>query len=112
MRKNLGLLTLGVFLTIAAIWGGAMILGLIPISHAVSLILISTGIWTIAVAGIKAKRPEEKGGAFGNFSWGMLFIVIGGSWYLSSTGMPIELTVVFVLLLLGTLAIYASLKSR
>ncbi|MCW3980544.1 MAG: hypothetical protein NWF11_03620 [Candidatus Bathyarchaeota archaeon] len=112
MKRQLGLLTLGVFLIIVAIWVGAFILSLITFNDVLPLVLLSSGIWTVVIAAVKAVRPKKNGGAFGIFGWGTLFIVVGGSWYFSSLGMPIEFTVVFVLLLLGALAIAAALKSR
>jgi hypothetical protein len=111
-KQQLGLLTLGVILIIVATWVAAFILSLISLSDIFPLVLLSSGIWTIVVAGIKAIASKESDGAFGIFGWGTLFIVVGGSWYFSNLGMPIEYTIVFVLLLLGALAIAAGLKSR
>jgi hypothetical protein len=112
MKRQLGLLTLGVFLIIVATWVGAFILSLITLNDVLPLVLLSSGIWTVVVAGLKAIISKENGGAFGIFGWGTLLIVVGGSWYFSSLGMPIEFTIVFVLLLLGALAIASALKSR
>lgn len=109
-RFSLGLLTFGVFLIIVAVWIAALVLTIVVAKNLVPLILLSSGIWTVIVAGIKAIKPEEEG-AFSTFGWGMLFIVLGGSWYLSNRGMPIEFTVVFVLILLGALAVVAALRS-
>ncbi len=111
-KRQLGLLTLGVFLIIVATWVGAFFLSIIAFNDILPLILLSSGVWAVVVAGIKTLTSRETGGAFGVFGWGTLFIVVGGSWYFSSLGMPIEFTVVFVLLLLGVLAIAAGLKSR
>ncbi len=112
MKRQLGLLSLGVFLIIVATWVGAFILSLITLNDVLPLVLLSSGIWAVIVAGIKALKPKDNGGAFGIFGWGTLCIVVGGSWYFSSLGMPIEFTLVFVLLLLGALAIASALKSR
>lgn len=108
-KIHLGLLSFGVFLILVAVWIAAWVLTIIAAENLVPLILLSSGIWTVVVAGLKAVKPEE--GAFSTFGWGMLFIVLGGSWYLSNTGMPIEFTVVFVLLLLGALAVVVALRS-
>ncbi len=111
-KQQWGLLTLGVILIIVATWIGAFILSLISLSDVLPLVLLSSGAWTIVVAGIRAIASKESGGSFGIFGWGTLFMVIGGSWYFTNLGMPIEYTIVFVLLLLGALAIAAGLKSR
>ncbi|MFQ6068630.1 MAG: hypothetical protein ACE5KD_03705 [Candidatus Bathyarchaeia archaeon] len=109
-RIHLGLLTFGVFLIIVAVWIAASVLAIITTKNLVPLILLSSGVWTVVVAGIKTVIPEENNGAFSTFGWGMLFIVLGGSWYLNNVGMPIEFTVVFVLLLLGALAVVTALR--
>lgn len=111
MRVHLGLLTFGVFLVIVAVWVAAWFLALITVGNLVPLILLSSGGWTIVVAGLKAVKSEEGGGAFTTFGWGMLFTVLGSSWYLNSLGMPAEFTAVFVLLLLGGLAVVVALRS-
>lgn len=86
-------------------------LEIIPLQNLMPLILLSSGLWTIGVAGLKVIKPEGNG-AFGTFAWGMLFIVLGGSWFLSNTEMLTrDFAVVFVLLLFGALAIVVAIKS-
>jgi hypothetical protein len=111
-RPHLGLLTLGVLLIILAAWSAAWILEFISRQDLLPGILLSVGIWMIALAGLKAFRSSvSDSNAFSTFSWGMLILVIGGSWWFSNSGMPIEMTLVFVLLLLGLLAIVTALRS-
>jgi len=108
-RFQLGLLSFGVFLVIVAVWIAAFLLELILVENIVPLILLSSGVWTVVTAGLKAVKPEE--GAFSTFSWGMLFIVLGGSLYMINTGMNPMYTVVLVLALIGVLAVAAALRS-
>ena len=109
-RFHLGLLSFGVFLILVAVWVAALLLGAIDVTNLVPLILLSSGVWTVAIAGIKAARQKEDG-AFSTFGWGMLLTVLGGSFYMVNTGMNPVYIVVFVLALLGALAIAAALKS-
>lgn len=108
-KLQLGLLSFGVFLVIVAVWIAAWILTVITTENLVPLILLSSGVWTVVVAGLKAIKPEE--GAFSTFGWGMLFIVLGGSLYMVNTGMHPLYTVVFVLALIGILAVATALRS-
>jgi hypothetical protein len=111
-RPQLGLLTLGVLLIILAAWSAALVLEIILLWDLFPGILLSVGIWMIVLAGIKAFRSSmTDSSAFSTFGWGMLILVIGGSWWLSNMGMPIAMTLVFVLLLLGLLAITTALRS-
>jgi hypothetical protein len=112
VRLNLGLLSLGAFLIIIALWVAAWILQAVIIENLVPLILLSSGVWTVVVAGLKAVRHEGNGtGAFSTFGWGMLFIVLGGSLYLINAGMDPLYTVVFILILVGALAVATALRS-
>lgn len=105
----MGLLSFGVFLIIVAVWIAAWVLTVTTAENLVPLILLSSGIWTVVVAGLKAIKPEE--GAFSTFGWGMLFIVLGGSLYMINMGMDPVYTVVFVLALIGALAVATALRS-
>lgn len=106
----MGLLSFGVFLIMVAVWVAAFVLGAIDVVNLVPLILLSSGVWTVAIAGIKAATQKEDG-AFSTFGWGMLLTVLGGSFYMVNMGMNPVYIVVFVLALLGALAIAAALKS-
>jgi hypothetical protein len=110
-KTRLGLMSFGIFLIIVAVWIALWALRIIAAADTVPLILLSSGIWTIVVAGIRAFKPEENGRAFSNFGWGMLFIVLGGSLYMINNGMDPMYTVVFILALLGTLAVVTALRS-
>lgn len=110
-KVHLRLLSFGVFLIIVAVWIAAWVLTIISAENLVPLILLSSGVWTVVIAGLKAVRPRENGGAFSTFGWGMLFIVLGGSLYMVNTGMSPVYIVVFVLALVGALAVAAALRS-
>lgn len=109
-RFHMGLLSFGVFLIMVAIWVAAFLLETISAANLVPLLLLSSGVWTVAIAGIKAANQKEDG-AFSTFGWGMLLTVLGGSFYMVNMGMNPVYIVVFVLALLGALAIAAALKS-
>ena len=109
-RFQFGILSLGAFLLIVAAWIAAWLLALVETSNLVPLILLSSGVWIVIVACLKAFSAEREG-AFSNFSWGTLFIVIGGSLYLINQGMEPLYTVVFVLILVGVLAVATALRS-
>lgn len=106
----MGLLSLGVFLIIVAVWTVALAFGVVAIENFVPLVLLSSGVWIVVVAGLKIALPKE-GGAFGTFGWGMLFIVLGGAIYMMNRGMNPVYTAVMVLLLIGGLAVAAALRS-
>ena len=95
---------------IVAIWIAAFLLTIISAANLIPLILLSSGVWTVVIAGVKAAEKKEDG-AFGTFGWGMLFIVLGGSFYMVNQGMELAYIIVFVLALVGALAIAAALKS-
>lgn len=109
-KIHLGLLSLGVFLIIVAVWTVALAFGVVAIENFVPLVLLSSGVWIVVVAGLKIALPKE-GGAFGTFGWGMLFIVLGGAIYMMNRGMNPVYTAVMVLLLIGGLAVAAALRS-
>jgi hypothetical protein len=109
-KFQLGVLSLGVFLIIVAVWVAAWLLEFVEPVNIVPLVLMSSGVWIVVVAGLKAVSPEKEG-AFSNLSWGTLFIVLGGSLYMINMGMEPLYTVVFVLVLVGALAVVTALRS-
>lgn len=109
MARFIGILSFGVFLIIVAVWLASWALGTIQTLDLIPLILSSSGVWTVIVAGIKVYRKDEES-AFGTFGWGMFFIVLGSSLYMINVGIDPVYTIVFVLALVGALAIIAALK--
>jgi len=108
---HLGLLSFGVFLSIIAVWIATLVLRIITVTDLVPLILLSSGVWTVGVASLKVVKPEKTGGVFSIFGWGMLLIVLGGSLYLVNKGMDPAYIIVFVLALVGALAVATALRS-
>ncbi len=110
MKVHLGLLSFGAFLIVVAVWTAALAYGVIATENLVPLVILSSGVWVVIVAGLKLARSKEAG-AFRAFSWGMLFVVLGGAMYMMNQGMNAVYTVVLVLLLIGALAVVAALRS-
>ena len=111
VRLRIGLLSLGVFLIIVAVWIAALISGIIIVENLISMILLSCGLWIVVVAGFKAFMMKQPDGAFSIFGWGTLLIVVGGSLYMVSMGMNPVYTVVFVLAIIGALTVIATVRS-
>lgn len=110
LRAQFGLLTFGVFLVFLATWISVWILGSIKFENVTPLVLLSTGIWIAILAVVRKVSHSIEGDHFTTFSWGMLFIVLGGSWFLTNMGMAIEFVIVFLLLLVGALAIVTAIR--
>ncbi len=111
VRLSIGLLSLGVFLIIVAIWIAALVSGAIILENLIPMILLSCGLWIVIVAGFKVFRMKEPDGAFSTFGWGTLFIVVGGSLFMVNMGMNPLYTVVFVLAVIGALIVIATLRA-
>jgi len=109
-RTHLGLMSFGVFLIIVAIWIATWALTIISAADIVPLILLSSGVWTVVVATIRSVKPGENDRAFGTFGWGMLLIVLGGSLYMVNVGMDPVYTLVFILALVGILAVVTAIR--
>jgi hypothetical protein len=110
LRAQFGLLTFGVFLLFVATWISVWLLGRINFENVIPLVFLSTGIWIAILAGVRKASHSIEGNPFTTFSWGMLFIVLGGSWYLTNMGMPMEFVIVFLLILIGALAVVTALR--
>jgi hypothetical protein len=109
-KVHLGLLSFGAFLIVVAVWTAALAYRVIAAENLVPLIVLSSGVWVVLVAGLKLARSTEAG-IFRTFGWGMLFVVLGGAMYMMNQGMNPVYTVVLVLLLIGALAVVAALRS-
>jgi hypothetical protein len=110
MKVHLGLLSFGAFLIVVAVWTAALAYGVIATENLVPLVILSSGVWVVFVAGLKLTLSKEAG-AFRTFGWGMLFAVLGGAMYMMNQGMNAVYTVVLVLLLIGALAVVAALRA-
>ena len=109
-RLRIGLLSIGVFLIIVAVWIAALISEIIIVENLIPMILLSCGIWIVVVAAFKAFTMKQPDGAFSTFGWGILFIVVGGSLYMVSMGMNPVYTIVFILATVGALTVIATVR--
>jgi cobalamin synthase len=108
-----GLLSIGVFLLIMV----ASILLYQPLQLftdwllIVPLIVALAGCWLMVLAGLRAARPQQyERGAFSTLSWGVLFVAVGGAWFLYGYGWFYSLAM--VLIALAFIAIAAALKLK
>jgi heme/copper-type cytochrome/quinol oxidase subunit 3 len=75
------------------------------------LILVLSGCWTLVLAGMRASNPQKyERGAFSTMGLGLLFIAVGGAWYLFTFNLLYSLAL--ILLVLGVLAIAAALRRK
>jgi hypothetical protein len=108
-----GLLSIGVFLVIVVV----SILLYQPLqvitdwTLILPLILALYGLWTIALAGMRASSPQKyERGAFSTLSMGLLLVAIGGAWFLYGYGWYYSLIV--ILLALAGVAIASAMKRK
>jgi hypothetical protein len=110
LRPQFGLLTFGIFLLFVATWISVWLLGSIQWLDVPPLVLLSTGIWITILAGARRASHSLDGSNLSTFYWGLFFAILGGSWYLTNIGMPLEFMIVFLLALLGAIAIITALR--
>ena len=73
--------------------------------------IVLFGVWLMALAVMQRSSPEKYGrGAFSYFGWGLLFIAVGGAWFLYTYNWVYSLAV--ILLVLGALAIVAAFRRK
>jgi hypothetical protein len=111
-REARGLLSIGAFLIIIVI-SIILYFPLYIISYWMifPLIIALSGVWLVALAGIRASNPVKyERGPFSTFSLGLCLLAIGGAWFLYSYG-PLY-SVILILLVAAALAIGAALKRR
>lgn len=105
------LLSIGVFLLIIVAVVVLFAANLIAWTLIIPLVLVLSGIWTLALAGIRASNPQKyERGAFSTLSLGLLMIAVGGAWYLLYVNWLYSLAL--LLLVLGAVAIAAALKRK
>ena len=114
MAKNLGLISLGVFIITVAISLLLYLAQTINVWEILPTLIGLNGIWTIILAGIRAKTPSKyERGAFSTFAWGLLLTAIGGSWLSYSKGWTNMIyALVIILLILGVIAMAAALRRQ
>jgi len=106
-QRQLGMLSFGVLVVIIAI----LLIAFGPIQDwgsIISLTLVLYGLWTIALAGIRAKNPVKyERGAFSTLIWGVLLVTIGGAWLLYALD-PLY-SFALLLLVIGIIAVASAL---
>jgi hypothetical protein len=105
------LLSFGVFLIIIVVGILLALAGLINWGLFVPVVLVLCGFWTIALAGIRASKPQKyERGAYGTVGIGLALIALGGAWYIYQFGWLFS--IVIILLAVAVLAITAALRHK
>ena len=105
------LLTIGVFFLTIVVAILLYAAGLIDWTLIVPVVLVLSGLWALALAGIRASKPQKyERGTFSTMALGLCMIAVGGAWYLFAFGWLYSL--VLILLVLGALAIAAALRRK
>jgi len=108
-----GMLSIGVFLIILVI--SIVLYAVIKFDWTliVPLILLLSGCWTMALAGMRASNPQKyERGPFSTLAWGLLMTALGGSWFLYAYTLNSLYALAVILLVLGVLAIVAALRRK
>ncbi len=105
------LLSFGVFLIIIVVGILLAVAGAITWFLFVPVVLVLSGLWTLALAGLRTSKSQKyERGAFGTLSLGLLLIAVGGAWFLFSFNWLYSMVV--ILLVVAALAIAAALKRK
>jgi len=108
-----GILSIGVFLIILVISIILYAVALIDWMSILPLILLLSGCWTMALAGMRASNPQKyERGPFSTLAWGLLMIALGGSWFLYTYTSNSLYALAVILLVFGVLAIVAALRRK
>jgi len=111
--KQLGLLSIGVFVLIVSIcliaYGAQYIT---RVDEILSLTIALYGVWVMILSGIRRPSQEKyERGTFSTFAWGILLTAIGGAWFLNIQTAQWVYSLALVLLVLGILVVVAALRS-
>jgi hypothetical protein len=105
------LLSIGVFVIIIVVAILLVAVNVIGWGLIIPLILVLSGCWTLALAGMRASSPQKyERGAFSTLGFGLLMIAVGGAWYLFAFNPLYSLAL--ILLVIGALAIAAALRRK
>jgi len=105
------LLSIGVFLIIIVVGILLAVAKVIGWSLFVPVVLVLSGCWALALAGIRANKPQKyERGPFSTLALGFGLVAIGGAWYLFGINWLYSLVV--ILLSIAALAIAAALKRK
>ena len=112
-REQTGILSIGVFVIIAAISLIAYGAGIMRIDEVFSVIIMSYGVWLMVLSAIAGTGNGRYGrSAFSTFSWGILLTAVGGAWFLNVLTDQWVYSLALVLLVLGVLIVVVALRSR
>ena len=105
------LLTVGVFLIIIVVGILLAVAGVIGWGLFVPVVAILSGCWVIALAGMRAGKPQKyERGTFSTIAEGVGLIALGAAWYLFSINWIYSLVV--ILLAIAALAIATALRRK
>jgi hypothetical protein len=111
MSSDRQLLSIGVFLVIIVVGLLLVVAKTIDWDLFVPVVLVLSGCWTIALAGMRASKPQKyERGTFSTLAAGLGLIAVGGAWYLF--GINPLYSLVLILLLIAALAIAAAPKRK
>jgi len=106
------LLSIGVFLLIIVAVIVLFATNLISPANVIPLILVLSGVWVLAMAGMRSQNPQKyERSAFNTFGIGLLLIAVGGGWYLAVASYWLY-AVALILVVLAAIAIAAALKQK
>jgi hypothetical protein len=107
------ILSFGILCVIVALTLVAFSLGIITrLDQMVALIIAFFGVWTIALSGIRARTPSKYGrSASSTLAMGVIFVAVGGAWFLLTVGTNLILTLALLLVVVGILAVVSALPS-
>jgi len=106
------LLSIGVFLLIIVAVIVLFATDFITLAIVIPLILVLSGVWVLAMAGMRSQNPQKyERNAFNTLGVGLLLIAVGGGWYLAVAGYLLY-AVALILVVLAAIAIAAAMKQK
>jgi hypothetical protein len=110
-KRPFDLLSFGVLVIILASCLTLSAGGLIVLVEVPSLVIALSGVWIIALAGLRMNRQEKYGrSAFSTFSWGVIISALGLVWFLLNREILVTYLPAVFLFVVGVLAIAATLR--
>jgi hypothetical protein len=111
-REKTGILSIGVFIIMIAIFLIAYGNGVIRIDEGFSLVIMSYGVWLMALSAIANRGPKGyERSPFSTLAWGLLLTAAGGAWFLNIVTDRWEDSLALVLLILGLLTVAITLRT-
>ena len=110
-ESNRQLLSIGVFFLTVVVAILLFAAGLIGWTLIVPVVLVLSGLWALALAGLRAVKPQKyERRTFSTMALGLGMIAVGGAWFLFAFSWIYSLVV--ILLAIAALAIAAALKRK